>query len=454
MSDSWPRPLYHFTPQKNHMNDPNGLVFHDGTWHLYFQYNPYGLEFTNQSWGHATSTDLLHWDEQPVAIWVEPEQRYIYSGSAIVDTENTAGFGAGAYLAYYTVHKNMDDGGARETIEMAISTDGGLHYQPYADNPLIDVRSKKFGDPKVCWHEEAQCWLMLCILGWPSGSIAMYRSTNLRDWEFASIITHPDVPDCIWECPDLFQLSTDDGEQKWVVKVSLPLRGWQCIGTAYLIGNCDGTVFQTESMHMASVGDDYYAEICWEGNNDGRTVQIGWLRQNVRDGRAWKSMQSIPRTLSLQKYNDDWRILARPAQELLDVCQEYSGPQTIGNGASIDLPSAACRLRVNEITGSLTLILHGRNESMTLTLSAQAAIVIVPGRSLQQEDCKDGEVIALNATPFEIYLDHEAIELFSSDGSIAAGFTEAVPADMRQISVSANDAGAALQIDGIDIIVI
>ena len=234
------RPQIHFTPERNWMNDPNGMVYVDGTYHLFYQYNPQGNDWGNMSWGHATSTDMLHWKEQAVAM-TRDELGDIFSGSAVIDKNNTSGFGANAMVIYYT-----SASGAQQQ-SMAYSTDGAKTFTRYSQNPVIPNNDDNLRDPKVFWHEESKQWVMALAKGWKMG-IDFYTSTDMKNWTFKSNFFVPlsGRPSLQWECPDLISFDYN-GQKKWVLIVSVnpggPIVG---SGTMYFVGQWDGTTFTAD----------------------------------------------------------------------------------------------------------------------------------------------------------------------------------------------------------------
>ena len=222
------------------MNDPNGMVYADGVYHLFYQYNPQGNDWGNMSWGHATSSDMIHWKEQSVAL-TRDDLGDIFSGSAIIDKDNTAGFGANAMVALYTSASN--DGKQQQSI--AYSTDGGKNFTKYNANPVIRNNDDNLRDPKVFWHEGSKKWVMALAKGWLRG-IEFYGSTDLKTWNHLStfVVDLPGRPSLQWECPDLMQMG-----DKWVLIVSVnpggPIMG---SGTMYFVGDFDGTTFKADNL--------------------------------------------------------------------------------------------------------------------------------------------------------------------------------------------------------------
>ena len=230
------RPLYHHTPQYGWMNDPNGMFYKDGVWHLCYQYNPYGSQWENLSWGHSTSTDLINWKAEPTAL--EPDALgMMFSGCCVVDKNNTAGFGKDAIVALYTT------AGARQTQSLAYSTDGGKTFTKYADNPIITSNVPDFRDPHVFWNEEAGFWNMILAAG---QQMSIYSSKDLKEWKHESDFgaeygNHGGV----WECPDLMKMNVKGtNKDKWMLICNINPGGpFGGSATQYFIGQFDGHKF-------------------------------------------------------------------------------------------------------------------------------------------------------------------------------------------------------------------
>ena len=241
------RPQFHFTPAMNWMNDPNGMVYYNGEYHLFYQYNPSGNTWGNMSWGHAVSRDLVHWTELPVAI-PQDTQEMIFSGSAVVDTNNTTGFGKAGNPALVAIYTSADKVTGKQSQSLAYSTDAGRTFTKYAGNPVLDIGSSNFRDPKVFWYEPGHEWLMTVALS-DQHKVSFYSSPDLKNWKHLSDFGPAGAAGGTWECPDLFPLPdpSNPGKQKWVLMVNLNPGGIAGgSGVQYFIGDFDGTTFTSD----------------------------------------------------------------------------------------------------------------------------------------------------------------------------------------------------------------
>ncbi len=291
------RPQFHFTSRRGWNNDPNGLVYYQGEYHLYYQHNPYGWSWGNMHWGHAVSNDLVHWRELPIAIYPHQFGDWAFSGGALVDRNNTAGFKTGkedVIVASYT------STGRGECI--AYSNDRGRTFQEYDGNPVVRHRGR---DPKIIWHEPTQRWVMAVYdeheeKRW----IAFYTSKDLKAWQFASRL------EGYYECPEIFELPVDDGDtKKWVVYAA---------DGNYAIGAFDGQVFTTESgKHPFNYGNCFYASQTYSDipESDGRRIQIGWGRV-ATPGMPFNQMMLFPCSLTLKTTDEGIRMFAYPVREV------------------------------------------------------------------------------------------------------------------------------------------
>ena len=310
------RPVYHHTPLYGWMNDPNGMVYKDGEYHLFYQYNPYGSKWGNMNWGHAISKDLVNWEHRPVAIAPDAFGT-IFSGSAVIDHHNTAGFGAGAIVAIYTQN------GDRQVQSIAYSTDNGRTFTKYENNPVLVSEARDFRDPKVFWYEGTKRWIMVLAVG---QEMQFFSSPNLKDWTFESSFgkghgAHGNV----WECPDLFELPVEGtNEKKWVLLCSLGDGPFGDSATQYFVGSFNGKEFVNESPSKTKWmdwGKDHYATVTWSDAPDNRRIAIAWMSNwqyaNDVPTSQYRSPNSVPRDLSLFTVDGETYLQSAPSPELL-----------------------------------------------------------------------------------------------------------------------------------------
>lgn len=323
------RPQYHFSPAENWMNDPNGMVYYDGEYHLFYQYYPDGNKWGPMHWGHAVSTDLVHWEHLPIALYPD-SLGYIFSGSAVVDYKNTTGFGTDknpAMVAIYTYHDAEGEKAGKvdyQTQGIAYSLDKGRTWTKYEDNPVLkNPGIKDFRDPKVSWYEPEQKWLMILAV---KDHAEIYSSKDLKSWtkesEFGKEIgAHGGV----WECPDLFPLEVENDTTKWVMLISINPGGPQGgSATQYFVGDFDGKTFTPNDTETRWVdhGADNYAGVTFSNipEKDGRTIFIGWMSnwQYAQDvpTEKWRSAMTIPRELNLVKKETSYILKSTPASEM------------------------------------------------------------------------------------------------------------------------------------------
>ncbi|WP_223167354.1 glycoside hydrolase family 32 protein [Nonomuraea sp. SYSU D8015] len=335
------RPQVHYTPARNWMNDPNGLVWHDGEFHLFYQYNPDGDRWGNISWGHAVSPDLVHWEELGTAIPATPDEQ-VFSGSVVVDEHDTAGFGKAAAVAVYTA---WNPATGRQAQSLAYSTDHGRTWTRYAGNPVLDIGSTEFRDPKVFWHADGGYWVMVVALA-ADRKIALYSSDDLKAWTRLSEFGPAGATGGVWEVPDLFELPVEGGGggSKWMMAVSLnpggPVGG---SGVQYFVGDFDGVTFTPDdvSTAWADHGRDFYAAVSWNGAPDGRRYWIGWMA-NWDDiasigTRPWRGAMSLPRELSLVADGGRVRLAQRPVGAVTGL---RTGPAVQLNDLQVSGPAS------------------------------------------------------------------------------------------------------------------
>ncbi|MGE0019272.1 MAG: glycoside hydrolase family 32 protein [Draconibacterium sp.] len=323
------RPQIHFSPEANWMNDPNGMVYYDGEYHLFYQYYPDSTIWGPMHWGHAVSTDLIHWEELPIALYPD-SLGWIFSGSAVIDWENTTGFGTREnppMVAIFTYHnRQLEQTGSNQFQYqgIAFSIDKGRTWTKFEKNPVLpNPGIRDFRDPKVIWHKESEKWIMaLAVLD----HVNFYSSPNLIDWtlesEFgAEIGAHGGV----WECPDLFPLQIEGtDETKWVLLVSINPGGPNGgSATQYFVGDFDGHIFERhgEKTKWLDYGKDNYAGVTWSDipEEDGRRILIGWMNNwqyaNQIPTSIWRGACTIPRSLKLVEIYEDFLLLTHPVEE-------------------------------------------------------------------------------------------------------------------------------------------
>ena len=311
------RPVYHHTPLYGWMNDPNGMFYKDGTYHLYFQHNPYGSTWGNMTWGHSTSTDLVHWHGEDIAI--EPDAYgSIFSGSVVVDHYNTAGFGEGVIVAFYTSAKSSPWGDS-QSQSMAYSTDGGKTFTKYGGNPVLTSDKRDFRDPKVFWYAPGKHWVMILAAG---QEMEIYSSRDLKAWKKESSFgAKQGAHGGVWECPDLIELPVEGtDETRWVLICNINPGGpFGGNAAQYFVGTFDGKKFVNESpteTKWMDWGKDHYATVTFNNAPDGRVIALGWMSnwqyQTVLPTMQYRGANTIARDLSLYR-NADGELVMRCA---------------------------------------------------------------------------------------------------------------------------------------------
>ena len=441
------RPQFHFTPSTNWMNDPNGMVFYDGEYHLFYQFNPFGDKWGHMSWGHAVSKDLVRWEHLPIALY-EGNDVMIFSGSAVVDWKNTSGFGKDGkppLVAIYTGHYTKKP---LQNQHLAYSNDKGRTWTKYSGNPVLDMGEKDFRDPKVFWHEPTKRWLM--TVAWPiERKVRFYSSPNLKDWTHLSDFGPAGSTNGIWECPDLFPLRIEGkrGVEQWVLIVNVgsgATAGGS--GCQYFVGDFDGKQFTStratnEPALWADWGRDFYAAVSWSDipKRDGRRIWLGWMSNweyaNDVPTSPWRSAMSLPRELSLRQTPDDLRLIQQPVRELEKLRTKH---HRLGKSAlteanvwlkrlnpGSDLLEIAVEFDSVPAEGELGLrLVTGTSESTVIRYQA------APGR-LSVDRTQSGRVdfhpkfSGIHAAPvrlrdgrlrLHLFLDASSIEVFGADG--------------------------------------
>ncbi len=422
------RPLIHYTPAANWINDPNGMVYADGIYHLFYQYNPYGNDWGNMSWGHATSTDLIKWEEQDVAL-VPDDLGDIYSGSAVYDKDNTAGFGQGAIVAIYT------SAGTYQQQSIAYSTDGGMTFTKYSGNPVIANSSEPdFRDPKVFYHEESGNWVMVLAKGSKYG-IDIWTSPNLKTWTYQSTFS-TDIASCnrgIWECPDLIRMDYN-GAEKWVLIVNVnpggPVSG---SGTQYFVGSFDGNSFVADDLDYPmwlDYGTDNYAGVTWSNVED-RAILIGWMNNWNYAGSVpatpWRSAMTLPRELKLIEFDGEPLLANTVVEEIETIAGDW---EDVNSSGSLGV-SGPYQLRLNLDLGSngTFSIYNSSGEYLEMQVNSSNKKLITR-RNGNTGDTSFSSLFSIPSisTPFncsedsvtiDIFVDQSSVEIFTEDGSMA-----------------------------------
>ena len=321
------RPVFHFTPPKNFINDPNGLVFLGGEYHLFYQHNPEGDRWGHMSWGHAVSPDLVRWEHLPIALR-EENGIMIFSGSAVFDSKNSSGLGrpdAPPMIAVYT-----GEGHKKQTQNLASSLDRGRTWTKFAGNPVLDLNSNSFRDPKVFWHKPSRRWIMATVLA-DDRKVRLWSSKDLKTWEKLSDFGPAGSTKGVWECPELFEAPVEGASNKeslWVLKVDVndgaPFGG---SGGQYFVGHFDGKKFLSERTATDPLwidyGKDFYASQTWNDAPGGKPVWIAWMNNwqyaNEIPTSPWRGAMTIPRSLALRKTDDGHRIVQSPVESLKGI---------------------------------------------------------------------------------------------------------------------------------------
>jgi levanase/fructan beta-fructosidase len=456
------RPQHHYTADRNWLNDPNGLVYANGTYHLFYQHNPSGNVWGNMSWGHATSADLLHWDEQPVAIACD-EQEAIFSGSAVLDADNTSGFGTAEnppLVAIYTsAYSPASPLSGRQAQSLAYSTDDGATWTKHAGNPVADRGSADFRDPKVFWYDggSGSYWVMVAVEA-TDRQVVLYKSADLKAWEYLSTFGPANATGGVWECPDLFELPVDGaaGNTKWVLVVNLSPGGIAGgSGGQYFLGTFDGVAFvsdttvteglQQDDSRMAEYGwldwgRDYYAAVSFSNAPDGRRLMIGWMNNwqygAVTPTSGWRSALSLVREVRLatrggrvvlmqeavDPFDDNGALVYSEASRSLRAGTRWLPAEASGDVLRIDAefePGAA---------GKVGLLLRaGDTERTVLAYDSGTGVLSLDRATSGNTDFHESFAsVESVAVPLEdgrlrlrIFLDRCSVEVFAQDGLAA-----------------------------------
>ena len=410
------RPVYHHTPAYGWMNDPNGMFYKDGVWNLYFQHNPYGSQWENMTWGHSTSTDLVHWKFQGDP--VQPDAfGTVFSGSAVVDKENTSGFGKGAVIALYT------SAGESQTQSMVYSTDNGKTFTKYEGNPVITSNVPDFRDPHMFWNEDIKKWNMILAAG---QHMEIYTSDNLKDWKLESSFgemygNHGGV----WECPDLMKMKVrGTDKEKWMLICNINPGGpFGGSATQYFIGDFDGHKFTCESKPEVTkwmdYGKDHYATVTFDNAPAGRRVAIAWMSNwqyaNQVPTLQYRSGNSIPRDLGLFEYKGETYCSVVPSPEIT-AARSKKATKSL---------SESCEMVVN-LKGNATITLsNDKGEKVVMRYDAKAETFSMDRTKSGKMDFSNDFAATTKAPTYgkisqlRIFIDKSSIEVLDAEGKMA-----------------------------------
>jgi sucrose-6-phosphate hydrolase SacC (GH32 family) len=463
------RPGFHFSASRNWLNDPNGLVWYDGEYHLFYQHNPEGTDWGNMSWGHAVSPDLVDWTELPVALW-HSDTEHVFSGSVVVDHDDTSGLGspdAPAMVALYTAHHRVT---GRQTQALAWSTDRGRTWTRHPGNPVLDIGSAEFRDPKVFWYEPGGHWIMAVALP-VDQVIRLYRSDDLVSWTHLSDFSSQHSQPGEWECPDLFELAVDGDPEhtRWVLVVSLGVGGagdW--LGTQYFVGTFDGVAFVADPIPEGPArldhGVDYYAAVSYADAPGGDRVLIGWMSNWSYAARTptagFRGSMSVPRVMTLEEEEGRVRLVQRPVPAVTALRgTTYSQPAgTISPGVihlrdvsgdmleirGVFRPGAAQRFGLHVRVGDTERTIVGYDASTgSLFVDRRSSGQVdfdptFPGVHTAPLTARDG-VVAIT-----VLLDRASVEVFGGGGECAITDQIFPSADSTRLALFADGGSAEL----------
>ena len=401
------RPVYHHTPVYGWMNDPNGMFYKDGVWHLYYQWNPYGSQWENMHWGHSTSRDLIHWQAEPMAL--EPDWLgSIFSGSCVTRGDEV--------VAMYTT------AGHHQTQSISFSNDGGYTFQKFSGNPVLTADAPDFRDPRPFWNEDIKAWNLILAVG---QEMRIYSSQNLTDWTYESAFgseygNHGGV----WECPDLFEIKDETSNiKKWVLICNINPGGpFGGSATQYFVGQFDGHKFTCESMPKVTkwmdYGKDHYATVSFYNAPENRHVVLAWMSNwqyaNQVPTKQYRSGNSIPRDLGLFNFGEETYVSVVPSKEMLAM-----------RGAKVRKPTEACEIVVDVKNQAEIVLSNSKGEEVVMVYDGQR-------QSFSMDRTKSGDVSFSEAfacttiaptyghiKQLRLFIDRCSIEAFDAEGKMA-----------------------------------
>lgn len=453
------RPNFHFTPKSGWMNDPNGMFFYKGLYHLFYQYYPDDTVWGPMHWGHATSKDMITWNEQKIALYPDAKG-YIFSGSAVVDRNNTSGLGSlqnPPIVAMYTNHdaQSEKDGNMDyQTQAIAYSLDEGMTWTKYSKNPVIkNPNLKHFRDPKMIWDEIHKQWIVVIAADIET---KIYRSSNLIDWEFASAFGKDlGVHGAPWECPDFFPIKVEGTDElKWVLLQSINPGGPNGgSATQYFVGDFDGKTFSVDNSFLNDLkefqalwidyGKDNYAGVTWSNipDKDGRKLFIGWMSNwqyaSKVPTKAWRSAMTIPRELKLIKNEGHYRIVSLPVKELDKYISKtlqkdkivVNENQIIVDNSTVDMSKLDISFTVTDIktNGNYDFVLsNNQNNALHFGINKKENSFYIDRKKVSQHSFSDDFAKKISTAPIttdfssiqvRLIIDKTSIEIFYDNGT-------------------------------------
>ncbi len=444
------RPQFHFTPATNWMNDPNGMFYYEGKYHLFYQYFPDSTVWGPMHWGHAESTDMLHWEHLPIGLYPD-SIGCIFSGGVVVDVNNTSKLGTTEHppiVATFTHHDFVGERAKSNDFQkqsIAYSLDGGYEWTKYKGNPVIPntEKIKDFRDPKVIWHESSQKWILVLAA---YDKVKFYASPNLTDWKFISDFGIEE-DNRLWECPDLFPMRVEGtNEYKWVLIVSIqkeaPNDG---TATSYFVGDFDGINFKSEveNQKWLDWGTDNYAFVTWNNvpKRDGRTLGIGWMSNwqyaQIVPTETWRSTMTLPRELRLVKSADNYSLNSLPVREFyalrgtsIDLGQMNITEEKILEGdfaasqAELNLTVDLKKTTANSFGIKLQ---NGVGENLLIQFDKKAGKMFVDRTNSGKDKFSEAFYKNVHAAPIDfdkaeldiqLIIDAASIEIFINDGAL------------------------------------
>lgn len=464
------RPAYHHTPLYGWMNDPNGMFYKDGRWHLYYQWNPYGSKWQNMTWGHSSSADLVRWEHHPAAIEANGLGT-VFSGSSVVDSANTAGFGRDAVVALYT------SADVNQTQSLAHSSDGGMTFEIYPGNPVLTLESEA-RDPNMFWDADNGRWVM-SLAHALDHEMLFFTSPDLKEWTLqGSFGKGIGAQDGVWECPDLFRLKVDgSGEEKWVLVCNINPGGpFGGSATQYFTGDFDGKTFIADTdaegvipTKWMDYGKDHYATVSWSDAPDNRRVLIGWMSNWQYAGEVptmqYRSANTLPREAGLFRAPDGQLYLSSsPVAELAALRDKPSvsvrNKPAGGNGRNFPLPDSnggACEILLDidsRKAGSVDITISNNDrESALLCYDAKAHTLSFDRRRSGLTDFSQDFPTVTTAPTFEtngklslrIFIDRSSIEVFGNGGKTVMTNLVFPTVPYSSVSVSAKGGNARIE---------